>query len=197
VAPLAILALAAPATAAEPDVTRTSESAASAVTGSELEAGRWFAEADLTKSGPRLNLWYGTFDEDGGVETKVEATSGFSFRIARARLTSARLVAEDLPGLTCTYQGEEETGCVATPVDLSITWTGQGSIARGGSSFREKGDGYMIVGHGTGTTRDAAVTGTFTLGDVVVDASGNGALGTYKNFESMRCQPGACEFPEG
>lgn len=40
------------------------------------------------------------------------------------------------------------------------------------------------------------MTGSFSFGDDVVDASGSGVLGAYKNFQIMRCAPGACEFPE-
>lgn len=197
VTPLALMALAGPATAARPTVIRTTERTAYAVASSEGELSKFVVIPSLTRTGPLLSLWQGSADGAGGsVETRVDTNRGFTFTIDKARLGTATLVATGLPATTCTWVEDQQTGCVDTTVDIDLTWTGVGAISRGGSTSHEMGDGYRLVSHGRGTSRQATVTGSITIGTTTLDTPDHAELGTYQNFEMLHCTGAACPQPE-
>lgn len=197
VTPLALMALAGPATAAKPTVTRTTESVAYAVASSEAELSKFVVIPSLTRTGPQLSLWQATADGAGGsVETTVETNRGFTFTIDKGRLGSATLVATNLPASTCTWQDDQKLGCVDTTVDINLRWTGFGRITRGGTTSHQMGDGFKLVSHGKGTSRGATVAGSVSIGTTTLDAFDYAELGTYKNFEMVHCTGTACPQPE-
>lgn len=196
VTPLALMALAGPATAAKPTVIRSTERVAYAVAASEGDLSKFVVIPSLTRTGPVLSLWQGTADGAGGsVETRLETNRGFTFTIDKARLGTARLVATDLPASTCTWVEDQEIGCVDTTVDIDLTWTGVGRITRAGSTSHEVGDGFRLVSHGRGTSRGATVTGSITIGTTTLPAPDHAELGTYQNVEMLHCTGTACPQP--
>lgn len=197
VTPLALMALAGPAAAAKPTVTRTTERVAYAVASSDAELSKFVVIPSLTRTGPLLTLWQATADGAGGsVETTVDTNRGFTFTIDKGRLGSATLVATNLPASTCTWQEDQKIGCVDTTVDINLRWTGFGGITRGGSTSHEMGDGFKLVSHGRGTSRGATVAGSITIGTTTLDAPDYAELGTYQNFEMLHCTGAACPQPE-
>lgn len=195
--PLALVALAAPASAAKPQVTRTADSGSYAAASTELEMAKFFVNPVATRSGTHLTLWYGKADGAGGsVETMVQADHGFTFTIDRARLGSATLVGTGLPATTCTWHEDTELGCVSSSVDVSLTWKGEGAIARGGSTSHEKRAGFMMVTHGSGTSRNATVSGSVHVGGTSISTFDYAELGTFRNFQMVHCTGAACPPPE-
>ena len=92
-------------------------------------------------------------------------TTDFTFTIDERGLTTATVTAADVRARTCTYDADfNQTTCTRTRIDLEVTWTGRGSISRGGYNDRSIGDGYRFISHFNGTWRKAIATGT--IGDV-------------------------------
>jgi hypothetical protein len=116
-----------------------------------------------------FDQYVNTYDENGNFVsetfTSADVFSGFTFTIDKRGLTTASLSATDVPATTCI----DFDTCTETTVDLHVTWTGQGSIARYGSTDRFVSDGYVVTEHFVGTSRDATAAGT--IGDVTWTAS--------------------------
>src|SRR5262249_1363558 len=67
----------------------------------------------------------------GGTDTFADVTSGFSFAIDKVKLTSASTSGSGLPATTCTVDAMgNPISCKATTIDVTVIWTGQGSIIR-------------------------------------------------------------------
>jgi hypothetical protein len=95
----------------------------------------------------------------GATDTFAEAASGFSFTL-RHRLAGASLSGSGLSATTCTFDANfNQTGCTATAIDVTATWTGEGPITRGVSNEHFKSDGFSVNDHFNGTFRDATATG--------------------------------------
>jgi hypothetical protein len=91
-------------------------------------------------------------------------TTDFTFTIDQRGLTSATVTATDVRARTCTYDADFNTTCERAKIDIDVTWTGRGSLSRGGYNERSIGDGYVFVSHFNGTWRRAIATGT--IGEV-------------------------------
>lgn len=198
VAPLALVTLASTATAARPEVTRYVENATYADAGSELSLAKGFVNVVKTRTGYELYLSFGTADGMGGsVDTSVMgATEGFTFTTSKVPLRSAQLTAEGLAAETCTWEYDEQIGCVDTTVDIQLAWTGTGKIAREHSTWHFKGDGTSVNAHGSSTFRDAEITGFVSGEGWTVDSFDWASLGTYRSLEIDRCWGDACLEPE-
>jgi hypothetical protein len=102
------------------------------------------------------------FDANGnfaGADTTADVTRGFSFTLGH-RLASASLSGSGLPATTCTFDANGQTGCRATTIGVTVTWTGHGPISRSVSNEHFKFDGFRVNDHFNGTFRDATATGT-------------------------------------
>jgi hypothetical protein len=98
----------------------------------------------------------------GGTDTFADVTSGFSFSIDKARLTTAS-TSGSIPGTTCAVDvNGNETNCTATTINLTVAWTGQGPIARQVANQHFKAAGFSESDHFNGTDRTATATGTFS-----------------------------------
>ncbi len=202
VTPLALMALAGPATAARPDVTHLNDESWFAEAGWSSESGDLvtytYASARTGTGGTELNLSQGTFDPEdpssGTVETTATASSGFTFTISN-KLSSATLVAEDLPVKTCTLDefGEPIGDCTFSTVDVMLTWTGQGVLTRGSYSDRIKGDGFSMNVHMTWQDRDATVTGDVSGFDLDTAHLDWAYMHHEKQVKTGRCVGEACE----
>lgn len=201
--PLALVALGGPASAAGPDVTHTTYSAANADAYWSSGEGASYIEgtltAALTRTGPVLDVWQLTpYGSEGFVTTTVtQAKTGFTFTIDFARLQSATLVAENLAGEVCTYEDESDADgdCVPTSLDISVRWTGEGPITSGSSNERFKADGFSINVHSQSKGRDATAAGSITGGTIDVDGFDFASLSSVKYTETKRCTADACEAP--
>jgi hypothetical protein len=201
VTPLALLALAGPAVAAQQEVVHTTFTSAYADTFWSSGEGDSYSEggvhAALTSDGPELYVWQsGPELSDGYVVTDLAGQGDYTFTIDRARLRTARLVADDLATKTCTFDwdGNQVGTCKRGSIDLDITWTGLGGITRAGHTERYKGDGFSVNATFKSTDRRASADGAVT-GAISTDEFGESMLGAYKSVETMRCNQ-ACPAPE-
>ena len=95
----------------------------------------------------------------GGTDTFSDVTRGFSFT-RRHSLAGASLSGSGLPATRCTLDADfNQTGCTATTINATVTWTGQGPISRSGFNDRFKSDGFRVTDHFNGTFRAATATG--------------------------------------
>lgn len=202
--PLVLMAFAGPANAAKPEVTHLNDSGVFADAYWHSEDGNTFTDSNVsvfkTKSGTELHLSHSTAQWDGGgsIATFADAVSGFTFTMSK-RLGTARLVAEDLPVSTCTYDenGEVVGECEDSTVDVALTWTGEGALTRGSVSEHVKFDGGSMNVHITFMNRAATVTGSVTGFDLSADELQGASLGAEKQVKTGRCTGAACEAPPG
>jgi hypothetical protein len=163
------LALAGPASAASGQVTHVrfhgafaeafwETSTATSVTDTEVDVS-------ASKQGSQLFVDQFTAHLDahgnfaGGTDTFSDVTRGFSFT-RRHSLAGASLSGSGLPATRCTFDADfNETGCTATTINATVTWTGQGPISRSGFNDRFKSDGFRVTDHFNGTFRAATATG--------------------------------------
>jgi len=98
----------------------------------------------------------------GGTDTFADVTSGFSFSIDKAQLTTGS-TSGSIPGTTCAVDvNGNETNCTAPTIALTVDWTGQGAITRSVANDHFKAAGFSVNDHFSGTDRAAAATGTFS-----------------------------------
>jgi hypothetical protein len=98
----------------------------------------------------------------GGTDTFADVTTGFSFRIDKAQLTTAS-ASGAIPGTTCAVDvNGNETNCTATTINLTVAWSGQGPIAREVANQHFKAAGFSESDHFNGTDRAASASGTFS-----------------------------------
>jgi YD repeat-containing protein len=199
---LAALALAGPASAAPGQVTHFR------FHGSFAQA-EWFISTDTsftdtyvnvsrTKQGSELfvDQYTAHFDASGNftgaTDTSADVTSGFTFSIAR-NLSVASVTGSGLPATTCTYDADYNViGCTDTTIDVSVTWTGQGPIARETFNQHFKVDGFSETDHFNGTFRDATASGT--IGGVPLNAGDleYADLGTANSGSTVLCIGNSC-----
>jgi len=97
----------------------------------------------------------------GGTDTFADVTSGFSFAIDKVKLTSASTSGSGLPATTCTVDAMgNQISCSPTTIDVTVVWTGQGSIIHSVFNDHFKTAGFSENDHFNGTDRAAAATGT-------------------------------------
>jgi hypothetical protein len=116
-----------------------------------------------------------------GTDTFADVTSGFSFDIDKAQLTTATLSASGIPATTCALDANgNDINCTPTTIDVTVTWTGTGIIDR--SSFNQllklqHGVSVVVLNqHVNGTSRSATTTGTFD-GSPITGFGSGGTLG--------------------
>jgi hypothetical protein len=149
---------------------------ATAVAGWHSESGGRFWESGVTASrslsgsASELHI-YQTVGQIGGRTTGLtaDATAGFAFTIDSKRLGGASLSATNLPATVCTYtsRGAVVGKCAQTTIDVELTWTGQGAVAKENHNEHVTLNGSSMHIHVVTTSRDALATGSL-----------NGALST-------------------
>lgn len=173
VAVLTVLSLAAPASAAKGQVThfRTHGSLAEAAWNIGPENAGTSTFIQVSRSGAGLHLFYDRFSANvgaGGTVTSytdifADVTTGFTYTIDTAKLTSASVSGSGLPATDCTLNTDfEETGCTSTTVGVRADWTGQGAIGRQVANSQFKRGAFGFRSHINGTNRNATATGTFS-----------------------------------
>ena len=142
----------------------------------------------------------GTEDTDGvitnGTDTSADVTSGFSFTIDKAQLTTASLSASGIPATSCAIDGiGNDTNCTPTTIDLTVAWTSLGPIQHVTTQNLHQSFGDTIENlHMNGTLRLGNAIGTFDRSVLVNNIpADNGAL-AFTNVESMAqiCRGIAC-----
>ena len=129
----------------------------------------------------------------GGTETFANVTSGFSFAIDHALLTSASVSGSGLPATTCTFDANFEViGCTASTIDVNVDWTGQGPVTHSVSNDHFASDGFSVTSHFNGTDRTATAAGT--VGGLTVSASElqSADLGTETSGAISVCIGSSC-----
>jgi hypothetical protein len=128
----------------------------------------------------------------GATDTTAEVTRGFSFTLGH-RLASARLSGSGLSATTCTFDANfDQTGCRATTIGVTVTWTGQGPIGRGVSNEHFKFGGFRVNDHLNGTFRDATATGTVAGHTLRASQLQFADLATTKSGTTTVCIGNAC-----
>jgi len=87
-----------------------------------------------------------------------------------------------VPVSRCTYNASgHRTGCTrAGRITVSLTFTGVGPTARGGSSYHFHYPGETVTGHVSGTQRQATVSGTIAGRSVVARDLDQATIGHLK-----------------
>jgi hypothetical protein len=120
----------------------------------------------------------------GATDTTVDVTTGFTFAIDSAKLSTAHTSGSGLPATTCSFDADFNLiGCTDTTLDVSATWTGQGPIARGTFNDHFQIDGFKVRDHFNGTDRNATASGavggiTLTTDDLQFADLGKANVGT-------------------
>lgn len=206
---VAVLFVAAPASAATGQVThiRASGTFAEADWFSTTKTG--FTSAGVfmvkTKQGPELSVGVlrGKLENGqfvGGTVTSVRGpggkgfvTTGFALAIAVPKLASASVSGSDLPARTCTIDAQgNQTGCRRSTLSLGVRWTGHGPITRTVANFRMKTAGFSMSSHSVGTTRAATAAGTVAGLTLTARQLEFAELGIAKSVEVKRCIGNAC-----
>ena len=168
---LAVLAFAGPASAASGQVTRFSfhgtfadafwsTSSATSFTDTSVSVSKSMQGSELF-----VDQFSGNLDANGnftgGTDTSADVTTGFSFAIDKAQLTTGSTNGLGLPATTCTLDANGNViSCSASTIDVTVAWTGQGPITRGVANDHFKSTGFSVSDHFNGTDRAAAATGT-------------------------------------
>ena len=125
------------------------------------------------------------FDQHGNFIGATDLTGAlFSRRIlvtVGKRLSSAQMTAS-VPVTRCTFNASgHQTGCArAGRITVSLTFTGVGPTARGGSSYHFHYPGETVTGHVSGTQRQATVSGTIAGRRVVARDLDQATIGHIK-----------------
>jgi hypothetical protein len=206
---LALLSIAAPASAASGQVTQFR------FRGTFAEAS-WFSRtatsftatsvnAVKTKQGHELfaDVFQGRLKNGqflGGTDTSLRGpggknfvTSGFAFVISVPKLASASVRGSGLPARTCTIDANgRRTGCKRTTISLNVSWTGHGPITRSVFNFHMKTAGFSMSSHSSGTDRAATATGTVAGRTLTAKQLDFADLGIAKSADIKRCIGNAC-----
>jgi hypothetical protein len=169
---LAVLAFAAPASAASSHVFRFSFHGSFADAFWSTSTATSFTDTTVSASksanGSQLlvDQFTGNVDANGnflgGTDTSADVTTGFSFLIDKAQLTTGSTSGLGLPGTTCTIDANGNIiSCSPTTIDVTVAWTGQGPITRGVANDHFKSAGFSVNDHFNGTDRAAGAAGTF------------------------------------
>jgi hypothetical protein len=129
----------------------------------------------------------------GGTDTFADVTTGFSFSIDKAQLTTGNTSGSGIPATTCAVDvNGNETNCTATTIDLTVAWTGQGPITRGVSNDHFRTAGFSQNDHFNGTDRVANATGTFSGSTLNASDLQFADLGFSNSGTIVRCIGLAC-----
>jgi hypothetical protein len=98
------------------------------------------------------------------------------------KLLSSAQVTANVPVTRCTFTSSgDQTGCTrAGSITISLTFTGVGPTARGGSTYHLHYPGETVTGHLVGTERQATVTGTIAGQRVVARDLDQATIGHIK-----------------
>jgi len=129
----------------------------------------------------------------GGTDTFADVTSGFSFNVDKAQLTTGSTSGSGLPATTCAVDANgNEFNCSATTIDLTVAWTGQGPIARQVANDHFKVTGFSENDHFNGTDRAATATGTFSGSTLSATDLQFADLGFANSGTILRCIGSGC-----
>ncbi len=166
-------------------------------TSTDTSATETFVNVARPGHAPELGVDQVTINRDengnvtGGTETSAKVTSGFSFTIDAARLTSASLSGPGLPATTCTLDAAlNPISCRTISIDVAANWTGQGPLSRSVLNEHFKSGGYSLITHGNGTFRDARATGT--VARLTLSASQFADLGNTHSGSTTICVGSSC-----
>jgi hypothetical protein len=143
----------------------------------------------------------GNFDSSGNYTgatvTIADVTSGFSFAIDGARLSSASVDGSGLPATTCSYDANYNLiGCTDTTIDVNATWTGVGAISRGTSNSNQhyQYDGVKVTlsYHFNGTNRNATASGSVAGVTLTTDDLSFAGLGSTNYGQTDICVGSGC-----
>jgi hypothetical protein len=196
------LALAGPASGASGQVTHFRFHGGFAEAFWETSTATSFTDTSVTVStskqgsGLFVDRFTAHFDANGNftgaTETSSEVTGGFSFTL-RHRLAGASLSGSGLPAVRCTFDADfNQTGCTATTIGVTVTWTGRGPIAREVSNEHFKSDGFSVTDHFNGTSRDATASGRVAGGTLSASALQFADVGTAKSGSTTVCIGNGC-----
>jgi hypothetical protein len=128
----------------------------------------------------------------GGTDTLSEVTGGFSFTL-RHRLAGASLSGSGLPATRCAFDADfNQTGCTATTINVTVTWTGRGPIGREVFNEHFKSDGFSVTDHFNGTSRDATAAGRVAGRTLRASALEFADVGTAKSGSTTVCIGTGC-----
>ncbi|MDQ1521874.1 MAG: hypothetical protein QOI55_2947, partial [Actinomycetota bacterium] len=89
-----------------------------------------------------------------------DVTSGFSFTID-PKLTSASVSGSGIPAQRCSFDANGFLiGCTNTSIAVSVSWTGEGPLARETSNDHLQIGKVKTTSHFNGADRNAAASGT-------------------------------------
>ena len=198
-----VLALAGPASAASGQVTqvRFNGTFAEALWSTSSAASFTNYEVNVSTSKQGSELYVDQFTGNlnamgnftGGTDTFADVTTGFSFAIDKNQLTSASTNGSGLPAMTCSVDASgNESGCSATTMDATVTWTGQGPITRAVNNQHFKSSGFSQTNHVNGTDRAAAATGTVAGSTLGASELAFADLGFTNSGTITRCIGPSC-----
>jgi hypothetical protein len=97
----------------------------------------------------------------GATATIANVTSGFSFAIDKAHLSTASTGGSGIPATTCTFDANgNEINCTPTTIDLTVTWIGYGPSSHQVFNDHANEGCFRFSSHISGTIRSATTTGT-------------------------------------
>lgn len=200
----AALAVAAPASAAPPQVTHLRNIGTNASAGWATESAGKIVETYIgataaKKGAPVLDVYRMTARLNsegmflGGVQTIAHVSGGFTFTYDAKKFTKAAVNAVNLPATTCNInQDGKESGCRTTTLSITASWTGVGPISKGSTVDRYSTSGFKMVMRYSGTNREATVSATMN-GKQLTGFQG-ASIGTYRELKTSICRiPGGCE----
>ncbi|QNN53855.1 hypothetical protein [Nocardioides mesophilus] len=131
----------------------------------------------------------------GAKETIIDVTTGFTFDIDAAKLSSAKVTGTDLPARTCFYDAnwDQPKPCQDGTLDLKASWTGQGSITRGVTNEHVKGEGFSYSYHSNGKNRAATAKGWLGTQRLRAAALDFGQLAVVREGSSSFCVGANCQ----
>jgi hypothetical protein len=125
------------------------------------------------------------FDRHGNLTGATDLTGVlFSRRtlVTVGKQLSSAQVTANVRVSRCTFNTSgEQTGCTrAGSITISLTFTGVGPTARGGSSYHFRYPGETVTGHVVGTQRQATVSGTIAGRRVIARDLDQATIGHLK-----------------
>jgi hypothetical protein len=193
-----VLALAGPASAAPGQVTQFrfhgTFTDAFWFTSSATSFTDNFVNVSTSKQGSELIVdhFVGNLDASGnftgGTDTSADVTTGFSFAIDKAQLTSASVSGSGLSATTCTVDANGNViSCSPATIDVTVVWTGQGPISRAVVNQHVKSAGFSVTDHFNGTDRAATAAGTVAGSSVSASELQFADLGSTNSGTITRC----------
>jgi hypothetical protein len=151
-----------------------------------------FVTVSKSKTGQDLFVDQFASTATGFTEVSAVASEGFSFSAA-SQLRTATLTASNLPATICTFDSDFNLiACNDTTINVSVTWTGQGAVARETFNDHFRNDGFSSNFHFNGTSRNAVASGTVAGRSLTADELLFADIARVNNGAIDRCVGAAC-----